>query len=35
MNDLIAGLHGGVVVSTVASQHEGSRFNSQLGPFCV
>ena len=24
-----------VVVSTVASQREGSRFNSQLGPFCV
>ena len=29
------GLHGGVVVSTVTSQQEGSRFNSQLGPFCV
>ena len=29
------GLHGGVVVSTVASQQEGSRFNSLLGPFCV
>jgi len=28
-------LHGGVVVSTVASQREGSRFNSWLGPFCV
>ena len=28
-------MHGGVVVSTVASQQEGSRFNSQLGPFCV
>ena len=25
----------GVVVSTVASQQEGSRFNSQLGLFCV
>ena len=24
-----------VVVSTVASQQEGSRFSSQLGPFCV
>ena len=23
------------MVSTVASQEEGSRFNSQLGPFCV
>ena len=29
------GLHGGVVVSTVASQREGSRFSSRLGPFCV
>ena len=29
------GLHGGVVVSTVASQREGSRFNPHLGPFCV
>ena len=29
------GLHGGVVVSAVASQREGSKFNSQLGPFCV
>jgi len=29
------GLLGGVVVSAVASQQEGSRFNSQLGPFCV
>ena len=29
------GLHGAVVVSTVASQREGSRFNSHLGPFCV
>ena len=32
-------LHGGVVVSTVASEGvaslEGSRFNSWLGPFCV
>jgi len=24
-----------VVLSTVASQQEGSRFNSKLGPFCV
>jgi len=29
------GLHSGVVDTTVASQQEGSRFNSQLGPFCV
>ena len=29
------GLHGGVVVRIVASQLEGSRFNSQLGPVCV
>ena len=29
------GLHGGVVVSTIASQREGSRFNLHLGPFCV
>jgi len=29
------GLHGGVVVSTVTSQQESSRFNSRLGPFCV
>jgi len=27
--------HSGVVVSTVASQRKGSRFNSRLGPFCV
>ena len=27
------GLHGGVVVSTIASQREGSRFNSRLGAF--
>jgi len=31
----LLGLHGGVVVSTVASQQEGSWFESQLGPFCV
>ena len=30
-----SGLHSGVVVSTVASQQEGSCFESQLGPFCV
>ena len=30
-----AGLHGGVVVSTVASQQEGSWFESWLGPFSV
>ena len=30
-----SGLHGGVVVSTVASQQEGSRFDPHLGPFCV
>ena len=29
------GLHGGVVVSTVTSQREGSRFDPHLGPFCV
>ena len=29
------GLHSVVVVSTVASQQEGSWFESQLGPFCV
>ena len=29
------GLHGGVVVRTVASQREGSRFDPHLGPFCV
>ncbi|XP_075308222.1 serine/threonine-protein kinase OSR1b isoform X2 [Odontesthes bonariensis] len=29
------GLHCCVVVSTVASQQQGSRFNTQLGPFCV
>jgi len=29
------GLHGGVVLSTVAVQREGSRFNSWLGHFCV
>jgi len=29
------GLHGGVVVSTVASQQEGSRFDPHLEPFCV
>jgi len=34
-NDLFRGLHGGVVVSTVASQWAGSRFDSQLRPFCV
>jgi len=28
-------LHGGVVVSTVASQQEGSRFDPHLGPFGV
>jgi len=28
-------LHGGVVVSTVASQQEGSSFDSCLRPFCV
>jgi len=32
---LVLGLHGGVVVSTVASQQEGSRFHPHLGPFCV
>ena len=31
----LGGLHGGVVVSTVASQQEGSRFDRHLGPFCV
>ena len=34
-NDSDFRLHGGVVVSTVTSQQEGSRFNSQLGHFCV
>ena len=29
------GLHGGVAVSTVVSQREGSRFDPRLGPFCV
>ena len=29
------GQHGGVVVSTVASQQEGSRFDPHLGLFCV
>jgi len=29
------GLHGGVVVSTVASQQKGSRLDSRLRPFCV
>jgi len=29
------GLHGGVVVSTVASQQEDSCFETQLEPFCV
>jgi len=29
------GRHGDVVVSTVASQQEGSWFESQLGPFYV
>ena len=29
------GLHGGVVVSTITSQQEGSRFDPHLGPFCV
>jgi len=28
-------LHGGVVVSTVTSQREGSSFDPDLGPFCV
>jgi len=28
-------LHGDVVVSTIASQQEDSRFESWLGPFCV
>jgi len=32
---LFPGLHGGVLVSTVASQQEGSCFKSHLGPFCV
>ena len=32
---IIIGLHSGVVVSTIASQQEGSRFNSRLEPFCV
>ena len=30
-----SGLHGGMVVSTVVSQREDSRFNSRLVPFCV
>jgi len=34
-NLAMMGLHGGVVVSTVASEQERSRFDSQLGPFCV
>lgn len=36
-NWLCMGLHGGVVVSTLASQQEGSGFESpvQPGPFCV
>ena len=29
------GLHSGLVVSTVASQREGSRFHPHLGPFSV
>jgi len=29
------GLHGSVVISTVTSQQEGSRFDSMLGPFFV
>ena len=28
-------LHGGVVVSTITSQEEGSGFKSQLGPLAV
>ena len=28
-------LHGGAVVRPVASQLEGRRFESGLGPFCV
>ena len=35
LKDLKIQLHGGVVVSTVASQQEGSRFDPHLGPFCV
>ena len=31
----MVGLPGGVVFSTGASQREGSRFNTRLGPFCV
>ena len=30
-----SGLHSGVVVSTVASQQEGSRFDPHLEPLCV
>ena len=33
--ELDGGLHGGVVVSTIASQRVGSRFDPHLGPFCV
>jgi len=32
---IFQGLHGGVVVSTVASHEEGSRLNSRLRPFGV
>ena len=35
MKILDKGLHGGVVVSTVASQQVSSRFNPHLGPFCL
>ena len=35
VNDMKVGLHGGVGVSTVTSQREGSRFDPHLGPFCV
>jgi len=31
----VDGLHGGVVVSTIASQQKGSWFESRMGPFCV
>merc|ERR1711931_160809 len=31
----MGGGHGGIVVSTVASQQEGRGFESRLGPFCA
>ena len=32
---ILKGLRSGMVVSSAASQQQGSRSESQLGPFCV